>query len=59
MISQAVDLKHPKHNEKTGRLRKKWDRCDGFGKTGVLNSQTEGGYASGSKYNVCMLNRKT
>jgi len=23
MISQAVDLKHPKHNEKTGRLRKK------------------------------------
>jgi len=59
MISQAVDLKRPKHNEKTGRLRKKWARCGGFGKTGVLNSQTGGGYASGSNYNACVLNRKT
>ena len=58
MLSQAVDLKHPKHNEKTGRLRKNWARCGGCGKAGVLNPQTVGGYASGSKYNVCMLKRK-
>jgi len=43
MVSQAVDLKHPKHNENTGRLRKKWVICGGCGKAGVLNSQTEGG----------------
>jgi hypothetical protein len=54
MIFQAVDLKQPKHNEKTGRLRKKWTRCGGFGKAGVLNSQTEVGYTSGSKYDVCV-----
>jgi hypothetical protein len=59
MISQAVDLKHLKRNEKTGRQRKKWARCGGFGKAGVLNSQLEGGYASSSKYNVCILDKKT